>query len=86
MDFNKIAELITSVSFRYENYENIVREINCNSELICRPENLEIQELNFESFDEKYLNDLEVYWQEKKQALERKYWKIIHEVDSDDYK
>ena len=86
MNFNNIAKLIHSVIVSHSDYEDTVLKINFHSSLIKHPEELKIEELNYESFDENYLTNLHEYWDNKTEELEKKYKEIIYEVDSDDYK
>lgn len=86
MDFNKIADLINIVYYSYDSYEEISLIINYHSSLIKKPENLIVEPINFESFDEQYLTDLAEYWLNKEESLAVKYEKIIRQVDSDDCK
>ena len=86
MEFNKIADLIIANYLCHDKYEDTLTTINYHSALICKPKDFVVEPLNFESFDEQYLIDLQKYWKDKEEALSVKYRKIIYEVDSDDYK
>jgi hypothetical protein len=91
MDYNKIAAWIQDVGFMYDEYEDTVRTLNMHHGLMYNtphdaPDFLEIEECNFESFDEAYLKELAVYWREKSENLKKKYSKIYYNVDTDDYK
>jgi hypothetical protein len=90
-NLNRIAELIQDVGFSYDRYDDTVRTLNYHYALlhdtnVNAPPFIELENCNFESFEEKYLKGLIEFWSNKVEELQKKHSRLYFNVDSDDYK
>jgi len=89
-EYNDIAELIINTNFAYKLYENTSNIINIHASLskVTKGNNrlIDIEDLDFESFEPNYLKALAEKWYNKNEDLKTEYQSLLYGVDTDDYK